>query len=684
MANANKGAIMSIWTSNNDPNSETLIDHVTNFRLSREPHNYPAPLKVLWWSVLIELEDTSIDEFAIAASEYAQDFLIPVAYDAADRSRTLSAQPLVIYARQAFIEQLNKLNNPFHVTSVRLGAITPDRFLDHNAQQSALPEVPVEDGTVVQAVIDDGIAIAHDLFRTDDTSSRIRFAKIFEAEPRKKKSGTSIGRDHDENEINRLLGRCTFNGLLDEDLFYTKSGQVDLANDVFSTVALRRSHGTHVMALAAGHNMDANCTTRPIICAALPSRLVQDTTGHDLLPTLYLAFHILAKQARRFRTKSGDLAPVVFNFSYGNVGGPHDGTGVYASLFEYYFGPNAQLSDVEPQKAWLTLPAGNSNLARLHGVDDPEITREDESLVLDVQPDDRTATQVEIWLPVSMIDNQLDFATIKVSAPFSDKKGGIRTLPGQHATFLNSDGKVIASLAYQYVGGSTQRGLVTLSINPTATLSDTSDLATAGQWSIEIARNADISQDPIHTWIRRDETIPGLRPGGRQAFFNNPDYERFAPYGQPLAVDPPDSQSPVRRSGTISGFACGPTPVVVAAYTETDALVSAYSSAGPLNPSSVAPNPYRIGPDLTAKGDDSPVRLGVISAGSRSGSWVRMNGTSVAAPQVARAAAEDIHTFKGSARDWAIKATQRHPFELKDDPSASRAGAGGVRVAPPT
>lgn len=671
---------MSTWTSNNDPNAETLFDHVTYFRLSREPHHYPTDLDQVWWSVLIELKETSIDQFADAVAEFAQDILIPVAYDVVDRRRFLATQPVTIYARNPLIEQLNKLNNPYHVTSVRLGAITPDRFLDHHAELSPLSEIIVGDDTVVQAVIDDGIAIAHDLFRTAETSSRIQFAKIFEAEPRKKRSHSSVGRNHYQKDIDKLLRQCTYDGLLDEDLFYTKSGQIDLANEVFSTVALRRSHGTHVMALATGHAMHAKCDKRPIICAALPSRIVEDTTGHDLLPTLYLAFHTLVKQARRFRTKCGRLAPVVFNFSYGNVGGPHDGTGIYSSLFEYYFGPDAAQYDMEEQKAWLTLPAANTNLRRLHGVDDPNTTHTNITLNLDVQPDDRTSTLVEIWLPASIVDNQIDYATIMVSVPFCDKQGGIRTLPGQHANYLNSDGKVIASLAYQYVGGTTKRGLVTLSINPTANLLETADLATAGQWSVEIGRNDAVSDEPIHAWIRRDGTIPGLRPGGRQAHFNNPDYERFGPYGQPLAVDPPYSKCPIRRSGTLSGFACGASPITVAAYTEQNALVSSYSSAGPLNPSSISPNPHRTGPDVTAKGDDSPILSGVISAGSRCGSWVRMNGTSVSAPQVARLAAKDISEFCGNGRIWAIEATQRYPFKLKSDPAVTRVGAGGVKV----
>ncbi|MGC1497217.1 MAG: S8 family serine peptidase [Sulfitobacter sp.] len=671
---------MSIWTSDYDPDASEIIDQTTYFRLSLGESNFPIELTEIWWSVLIVIEGASIDQFEEAASKFAQDMLIPIAYDAADRARVLASQSVTIYARKRFIKRLNKTGNPFYVSSVLLGAITPERFLNHDAESLMLEELEVDDDTVVQAIVDDGIAIAHDLFRTSDTSSRIHHARIFEAEPDVAKSHSSVGRSLDQADINALLVECTFNGLLDEDLFYTKSGQVDLAEQVFSTVALRKSHGTHVMALAAGHPIKENCQNRPIICAALPSRAVKDTTGVELLPTVYLAFHILVKQARRFRTKSGALAPVVFNFSYGNNGGPHDGTGVFAAMFDHYFGENAQHCEGEEQKAWLTLPAGNANLRRLHAIADPEVSNGDVSLDLTVLPDDRTATQVQIWMPVCPVDAQIDFATIKVSDPFGEQHGSINTKIGQQVSLVNTKGKRVARLAYEYVGGATQRGLVTLTINPTANLEETRDLAVAGCWKLQVCRNDGTPPEPIHIWVRRDETIPGLGPGGRQAYFSNPDYVRFGPFGEPLAVDPVDSDCPVRRAGTISGFASGKSPIVVAAYTKKEATISEYSAAGPLNPSVNSPDPHRVGPDVTAKGDDSLVLGGVYSAGSRSGSWVRLAGTSVASPQVARAAADHIDAFPLDGRAWARAATQDYPFELEGDPAPTRAGAGGVNI----
>ncbi|QFS83555.1 hypothetical protein FIU97_12000 [Roseivivax sp. THAF40] len=670
---------MAKWTPNPQPDAGDIIDHITYFRLSRAEHHFSKTPSLVWWSVLVELADISIDAFQSRLSGFADDLVIPAAYSLEDRRRILPRQPVTIFARTALVAHLNDRSHDLGVTAVLLGASTPERFLDREARPQDWPDITVPEGTVVQAVVDDGIAIAHDMFRRGATESRIAYAHIFDAEPRPF-GHTSLGRGLERGDIDALLRDCTFDGMLDEDLFYARSGQVDPARQVFSSVALRRSHGTHVMALAAGAERAQGPERQPIICASLPSRIVGDTTGLDMVPILYLAFHILVKQARRFRTETGAYAPVIFNFSYGNTGGPHDGTGLFATMFDHYFGAEAMDDAGQCQTAWLTLPAGNANLERLHAVVAVDAA---ETVILDlcVQPDDRTPSHVQIWLPVSAGDAPPDMARIAVRTP-DGAAVEIAAEPGQHAELVNDQGAAIAWLAYQYVGGQTGRGLVTLSSNPTAHLEETSDLAPAGLWTLEITRTANAPPEPIHVWIRRDETLPGQEPGGRQSFFNNPDYVRFDRFGAPLPVDPPDASCPVRRSGTLSGFACGAMPVVVAAYVAEEAVLSDYSAAGPLNPVPGGRAPEREGPDLAARGDDSFVLRGVLSAGSRSGSWVRLAGTSVAAPQVARLAHRDIAHWEGTARDWAKAVAKREGVPLRDHPARTRVGAGAVKSPP--
>jgi len=82
----------------------------------------------------------------------------------------------------------------------------------------------------------------------------------------------------------------------------------------------------------------------------------------------------------------------------------------------------------------------------------------------------------------------------------------------------------------------------------------------------------------------------------------------------------------------------------------------------------------------------SYVLRGVLSAGSRSGSWVRMAGTSVASPRVARAAAKCINETDLDARIWSEglplgkDVPVAYPFPLEGGPEIIRFGAGATSI----
>jgi len=658
-----------------------ILSHEADFRLSRHPHKQKQDQ---WWSALIEIEG-SIDAFIENAIERgagtrtpnsppipddAVRFLIPVAYDAEDRAEPHTVQPVSIFARKSFVDRLNRRaksgasSNKWHVRSLVLGATMDQSMLDLGAQwPDTTPHPPVGEDATVMAVVDDGLAIAHNLFRDGLVSSRVHYAALLEAEPVRQDAETSVGRVLNKTAINALLEDCTFDGLLDEDMFYTKSGQVDFFRQIFSTVSLRSSHGSHVMGLAAGYLSESEETERPIICAALPSRLVEDTSGAELLPSFYLSFQMLVKEARRFRTRAGEYAKVVFNLSYGNSGGPHDGTGLFAQLFEHYFGPNSNATD-SAQKAWLTLPGGNANLSRLHGV--AEAGAETTKFDLSVLPDDRTSNAVQIWMPYQGTDPSE--ATVIVTSPTGVSQQ-LTTSGTPSVSFRDDAGAEIARLSYSIALGDIQRGLVQLSISPTASIDTIEPLAPSGIWSIKIQRAPD-AENQIELWVRRDETLPGLKPGGKQAFFDNPGYVRFDKYGAPLRTDPPNTECPVRRAGTLSGFACGESPIVVAAYTAKTEAMSSYSASGPCNRPSSEFGSQREGPDLTSEGDESVFLGGVLSAGSRSGTLVRRAGTSMASPRIARAAGVAIHEYPGTGREWAKDPAPYAPGMTKLDPNS--------------
>lgn len=649
-----------------------------------------------WWSVLLMI-DGSIDEFIADATALCEKlrrgdrrgsparpcFLVPVAYDPEDRRHRPAqgmSQPLVIFATHDFVDKLNRRDvaDRCGVAGLYLGTVIDRDCLDFEAGFPPAAPIGLPDDAVVMAVIDDGIGLSHDLFRGNPLSSRIEYAAIMGARAQPGGSGTTcLGRSFDRQEIDRLLHDCTSGGLVDEDLFQTRTGQVEYGRNIFSAVALRRSHGTHTMGLAAGWPMDDAPGNRPILCAELPWMAVGDVSGTDLLPHICLALQMLLNQAGRFRRQGHgkDRAPVVINLSYGNTSGPHDGTGLYARIFEHYVGPDGKFRR-QDQTAWLTLPAGNSNEARLHAMAENPVDEKDghRETVLDltVLPDDRTASHVEIWLPAAGRGDG-SRAEIRVVAPTGETwkiRAGRQRVPS-----VRDDARPFARLSWQPDAEGTAHGMALLAINPTASLDPHMLLAPSGQWKISL-RGA----GGFHARIRRDETLPGHHPGGRQAFFSNPCYRRFGKYGEPRQTDPKHDHCPVRREGTISGYACGPSPVVVGAFTRKEAGMSDYSAAGPLSFQPASPDPHRQGPDLAARGDDSIFRRGVRSAGSKSGTSVRESGTSSSAPRVARAAAGAIGTPGLSGRSWAEHPAGLTRIALQDDPGPERAGSGAWAI----
>ena len=281
----------------------------------------------------------------------------------------------------------------------------------------------------------------------------------------------------------------------------------------------------------------------------------------------------LRRQASLFRIrKTRQCPPVVCNFSYGNFDGPHDGTDKIERLIESYCvgALTPPVHGSPKQDVRVLLPAGNGNLARIHAeLNDKTRSRDDKwTLDLMVLPDDRTVSTVQMWMPYNASQGVV---RARISAPGGAKSGWVRASKGNYQSLQNGAGHEIARLSYTVPHMPTCRGLFTLSINPTFSL-EPHVLAPAGRWTIEVEvteRQKWRPDDVIQVWIARDETLPGFKPGGRQAHFDNADYQRFDRIGAPLAHDPADSRSPVRRAGTLSGFACDESPLVIAALTQS-------------------------------------------------------------------------------------------------------------------
>lgn len=672
-----------------DDGDAGAIDPVTDYRLSRDPTSYPRPIGEIWWAAIFHLEETSLDTFRQCAEQaYPEQILIPDVYDGEDCAARPSSQSVTLIARSSVIRTANMVDNGWGCAGVYLGSMVPEEHLPlhltpQQRERPALKPITCHDDTVVTAVVDDAIGFANSLFRDHETSSRVHLAYLMsspsDVSHRRGWRWEVHGRSLNKRAIDRLLKDHTFFGLTDEDALYVDAGAIDFAGGGFSPLALRKSHGTHVAALAAGHPMHKAPKHRPILLASLPWRVTEDTSGFNLYPSLLLALHRLEREGRRFRRSDGSIVPMVFNFSYGTLDGPHDGSGLIPQLIQ-------RIVDKEdgPVRR-MVLPAGNTNLTRTHARAEVGETGS-VTLDLNVLPDDRTDSHVEMWLPDTEHPSW-DPVRVTVSPPGG--RQSVTIVAGSRHVFRlrDRDGAEIARLSYAPATRILNRASIVLSINRTVGTSGAAELAPIGDWRIEIWRRRDGETDTqpqerhegaaVEVWIRRDDTLPGFPPRGRQAHFNNPDYQKYDAYGAPLPVDPPGTHCPVRRAGTLNGLATGEAPLVVASFTRSNGLISDYSASGPV--------PSRKGPDAAALGDHSPVLRGVLSAGSRSGYLVRQSGTSVAAPRIARLAVEAIAKDTKSRKKTADR-TWLHSYAEKSDkehfskprPEFARGGAGRV------
>ena len=180
--------------------------------------------------------------------------------------------------------------------------------------------------------------------------------------------------------------------------------------------------------------------------------------------------------------------------------------------------------------------------------------------------------------------------------------------------------------------------------------------APAGAWRVEVRTTV---AEPVRVTARvlRDDTPIGYRTLGRQSWLDHPqgwdwDEERRGYLAPRSDSDAPGC--PVTREGTsvaCAGAAADEILFVGAVRPEIGApgktRPAVYSAEGVHNP---AWHGESRGPDLVALGDDGVLLGGRRGAGVLSGATARMSGTSMAAPQVARALLRYFLTVPSA--DW--------------------------------
>jgi hypothetical protein len=528
-------------------------------------------------------------------------------------------------------------------------------------------------GTVVVGIIDDGLPFAHHRFRGRN-GTRVEAVWVQDGEH----AGTTYppyGRELVASDIDALLGMPVDAGSVDEDELYRLAGVADFGGPGRKSLARRASHGAHVMDLAGGFEPE-DAPDWPLVGVQLPIATTADSSGATLAPYVIGGIeYIVRKAAEIAAARKAECLPIVINLSYGVVAGPHDGTHkIEAAIDDIVSDHNAAFPHAPLR---VVIAAGNSHLARAHAVVAFRGAGDRAVLHWKVVPDDRTPSFVEIWLPVG--PSAPGRVKVRITTPDGVVSGPLGETPTTALQWIE-DGKVLCQASYHRVAPPTDRGMFLIALQPTARVEgdDDSDppgpIAPSGVWRIELENVGLTADDCVEAWIQRDDAPPGFPRRGRQSYFDHECYRRFDEAGREIEEDQPGCV--VRRAGSMNALATGREPVVIGGLLRRELRAAKYSAGGPVTEPAGAAAPHRLGPDALTVSDDSTVHAGVLAAGTRSGSVVAMNGTSVAAPRIARWIAGELAAGRPGDRAAveSLAAAQEAGLRPPHKPSRSAAG----------
>ncbi len=480
------------------------------------------------------------------------------------------------------------------------------------------------------AVIDYGLPFLHQNF-LDATGRRTRVAAVWDQEQRSLRGGGWVAppRAGYGREMGRAAIEALCRHLRPRGRGAQRCDETEIYRGLDCLIAYRdprrrafvATHGAHVADLAGGRDDPLNAL-RPaalriepqrdaaaaaqLVLVQLPGPTASDSTGASLGAQILDAVRYVLDICR-------PDARVVVNISYGSFASAHDGRSLIEMALD-------ELLERRRRNFAVVLAAGNSRQAGCHVR--RSVTRDRSALLrLNLAEHDTTDTFVEVWYPrPAALAVGLQARVRTAGRDWSDWVGAGQAVT-LHEPALN---RVAGLLQHElYTAGSDRKAMILLALAPTqAPADDDGPLAEPGLWEIEIklaaAPGGRVGPDDeivVDAWIERDD--PADAGAGKQSAF--------------VDLDADDAYD------TLSNLACGEHTVVVGGYRVEDRSVASYSSL----PRRGARG--RTLPMVLAACEESAMLPTLRAAAVRSGDTHRMNGTSVAAPVVAR------HLFRAMA-----------------------------------
>lgn len=445
--------------------------------------------------------------------------------------------------------------------------------------------------TTLFAVLDDGCAFANSRFRSPQGGTRL--LAIWNQDPE------AAGFPVDSLMGPTLLtsfnyGAQWFREDLDNMIALAQGSQEQIY-EAAGLPTLRRSamHGTHVMDLLCG-GLESDFD---IVFVQFPPDALDDPSGRWLSRYALDGLHYILQHAGPQTTK------IIVNLSWGPQTGPRDGTSVLEREVE-------RLVNDQAGRLFVTLPAGNSFDASAHA----EVTYATGARFNWVLPPDGHAPAFfEVrWPPgIAPEDAKLEI-----------------TPPGENPTSVTPGPVTNRGNWYARVrtfGNSTK---VLVVVHPTEGFGAQVP-GKHGRWLVNFPAGTPGIGGEIHVNVARADHNMGARRRAKASRLADEAFDMGRRLLPPSERFGEIAQSSIRRSGTLNGIATGASTCVVGGYRFRDFRSSPYSSSGPTRGA-------RQGPDYSCMTDVSPVVQGIRASGVRSGTTLRLVGTSSAAPQLGR------------------------------------------------
>lgn len=428
-------------------------------------------------------------------------------------------------------------------------------------------------------------------------------------------------------------------------------------------------HGTFVLDTVGGlmHEGSAEGFAKPVkavgepddeasgadlVFVDLPQPGPGDTTGASADAYILDAVHFILACA-----EAAGSERVVINLSVGANGGPHDGSGLLEQALD-------DLSLGHPELS-IVAAAGNAQGESWSalGALKPRSTA---TLWWQTRPHDPTDSFLELWFsPAGKGDGACPLR-VTLTAPDGRQRvvdpGQWQALEEDHAApaaqgpralTVDSPARPVAAVFNQTGTVLGQGPMALIALAPTQ--ADARPSSAAGLWRVDLTNLADRAVE-VNAWIQRDESgLDGMR---RQSViaYASPAFE----------IDGADTVTSLAMCASVTpAFAGTANAYLYRPADAADAVLASYCSRYGRGQRGAARREKRLSTALVERGD---AQSGLWGTGAGSGTLVRLSGSSVAAPIVARQVVNDGAPSASAAQASAADHPRFGAFELLDAP----------------